>query len=99
RTLCRHGLTVLVADGGTLSLDGDSLSLRDGADAPPVRVHAMSALVADRDVADALATTLGARPGEAWVVRPDAFVAAVVDVFDPAALQAALSRALSHAEA
>ena len=108
RTLCRRGLTVLVADGGTLWLGGDPLSLRDGLDAaPPVRVHAMSSLVADWDAADALATTLGARPGEAWVVRPDAFVAAVVDVFhsaaeseaQSAAVRVALSRALSHAKA
>ena len=40
--------------------------------AAPVRVAAMAALD------PAVATALGARPGEAWVLRPDAHVAAVV---------------------
>jgi 3-(3-hydroxy-phenyl)propionate hydroxylase len=89
RTLCRHGLTVLVADGGAAP-GGDF------ARGAPVRVRAMSALVADLDAADEVATTLGAKPGEAWVVRPDAFVAAVVDASDPAAVQAAVERVLGR---
>jgi 3-(3-hydroxy-phenyl)propionate hydroxylase len=86
RTLCRHGLTVLVAGG-------DALPAADSADGAPVRVHAMSVLVAARETEDEMATTLGAKPGEAWVVRPDAFVAAVVDASDPVAVQTAVNRA------
>jgi 3-(3-hydroxy-phenyl)propionate hydroxylase len=89
RVLCRHGLTVLVADGEVVPV-----SESGGA---PVRVHAMSALAAGPDVADEVATTLVARPGEAWVVRPDAYVAAVVDAADSAAVRAALGRALGGA--
>jgi 3-(3-hydroxy-phenyl)propionate hydroxylase len=89
RALCRHGLTVLVADGG-------ARPVADLADGAPVRVHEMSTLVADRDAADEVATTLGAKPGEAWVVRPDAFVAAVVDTSDPVAVPAAVARALGR---
>jgi pentachlorophenol monooxygenase/3-(3-hydroxy-phenyl)propionate hydroxylase len=53
----------------------------------------MSVLVAARETEDEMATTLGAKPGEAWVVRPDAFVAAVVDASDPVAVQTAVNRA------
>jgi 3-(3-hydroxy-phenyl)propionate hydroxylase len=90
RTLCRHGLTVLVAEGGPVPITG-------WADGAPVRVHEMSALVADPGAPDEVVATLGARAGEAWVVRPDAFVAAVVDAADPIAVQAAVGRATGRA--
>ncbi|MGH3317302.1 MAG: FAD-dependent monooxygenase, partial [Nocardioidaceae bacterium] len=60
RTLCRHGLTMLVADGGAVPVS-------DLAGGARVRVHEMSALGADRGAADEVAATLGAKPGEAWV--------------------------------
>ncbi|HLK01840.1 MAG TPA: FAD-dependent monooxygenase [Streptosporangiaceae bacterium] len=41
---------------------------------------------------DALCRALGARPGEQWLIRPDAYVAAIAR--DPSALSAALRRCL-----
>jgi pentachlorophenol monooxygenase/3-(3-hydroxy-phenyl)propionate hydroxylase len=38
---------------------------------------------------------LGARPGEAWLVRPDAYVAAVLDRPAPDDVTAAVRRATS----
>jgi 3-(3-hydroxy-phenyl)propionate hydroxylase len=86
RRLCRHGLTVLLADGEDARALAATL-LR--AVEAPLLVVAMRALSPD----GALAQALEARPGEAWVVRPDAFVAAVVPAGDPSAISAALRRA------
>ncbi len=57
--------------------------------AAPVRVATMAAL----DPTGALTAALGAHPREAWVLRPDAHVAAVVPAAD---LETALRRALGH---
>ncbi|HVW42991.1 MAG TPA: pentachlorophenol monooxygenase, partial [Amycolatopsis sp.] len=48
--------------------------------------------LASIDVTGALTEALAARPGELWLVRPDAYVAAVVT--EPAELDAAIARAL-----
>ena len=48
--------------------------------------------LASIDVTGALAEALDARPGELWLIRPDAYVAAVIG--DPAELAPALARAL-----
>ncbi len=83
RELAREGFLVLLADGA----DHLAAEAAARAVAAPVRVAAMAALD------PAVTTALGARPGEAWVLRPDAHVAAVV----PAAqLTTALRRALGH---
>ncbi|NKQ53650.1 pentachlorophenol monooxygenase [Amycolatopsis sp. K13G38] len=47
--------------------------------------------LASIDVGGALTEALGARPGELWLVRPDAYIAAVVT--DAAGLEAAIARA------
>lgn len=54
----------------------------------PLHVRSMRELTGDT----ALVDLLGARAGEAWVVRPDSFTAAVVPVGDRAALVGALRR-------
>ncbi|HJQ46840.1 MAG TPA: FAD-dependent monooxygenase [Amycolatopsis sp.] len=48
--------------------------------------------LASIDPAGALTEELAARPGELWLIRPDAYIAAVVT--DPAELEAAVGRAL-----
>jgi 3-(3-hydroxy-phenyl)propionate hydroxylase len=88
RALARHGFLVLLADGA----DRPAAEAASRAVGAPVRVAAMAAL------GPAVADALGARPGEAWVLRPDAHVAAVVPTADltTALLETALRRALGH---
>ncbi|HEX2174975.1 MAG TPA: FAD-dependent monooxygenase [Nocardioidaceae bacterium] len=91
RRLCRHGATVLVAaEQGQPAVAAEDLR---NAVAAPVRVCTMTDLSPDGALADAL----GARPGEAWVVRPDAFVAAIVRARDTSSLRAAVQRAVAPA--
>ena len=81
RDLARAGFLVLLADGA------DQL-------AAEAAVRTVAAPVAIADMAalgPAVAAALGARPGEAWVLRPDAHVAAVVPA---TGLETALRRAL-----
>ncbi|PRY51260.1 pentachlorophenol monooxygenase/3-(3-hydroxy-phenyl)propionate hydroxylase [Geodermatophilus tzadiensis] len=67
RQLAREGVTVLVGDDAPVP----ELPASDGL---PVSVHRMT----DLDGTGLLHEALGARPGEAWVLRPDAHVAAVL---------------------
>ena len=70
RALARDGFLLLT--GGATDLDA---VLAAAAEAPgPVRVLALRALDPD----GTLTATLGARPDEVWIVRPDAHVAAVL---------------------
>ncbi len=80
RALLRDGFCVLATAGAELP-DPSTLGR-------PVRVLRLP----DVDPDGAVARALGARPGESWLVRPDAYVAAVVR--EPAELVAALGRAL-----
>jgi pentachlorophenol monooxygenase/3-(3-hydroxy-phenyl)propionate hydroxylase len=48
--------------------------------------------LADVDVHGAVAQVLDARPGEAWVIRPDGHIAAIVDT--PGLVRAAILRLL-----
>jgi len=80
RALAREGLLVLLACGA----DRAAADAAARAVAAPVRVAPLD---------PAVAAALGARPGEAWVLRPDAHVAAVVQTAD---LETALCRALGH---
>ncbi|HEY2206018.1 MAG TPA: FAD-dependent monooxygenase [Pseudonocardia sp.] len=84
RRWCRDGLLVLAAPGA-------ATDVAVPAGPVPVRVLAMTGLSAE------LAGVLGARPGQWWVVRPDAHVAAVVA--DRSALVAAVHRALGSSGA
>ncbi|MGZ8260874.1 MAG: FAD-dependent monooxygenase, partial [Caldimonas sp.] len=72
-----------------LGANGDQTeSLSDLATRWPIVVHAV-------DAAGALARHLGAAPGTFVLVRPDAYVAAQIEAATPAAIEAALWRALS----
>ena len=82
RELAREGVLVLVGAGREANSIADELA----GVAAPVRVAA----VADLDPDGSLAATLGLGPGEIWVLRPDAHVAAMLS--DIAALPAALGR-------
>ncbi|GEL18153.1 FAD-dependent monooxygenase [Pseudonocardia asaccharolytica] len=88
RTLARDGFLLLLA------ADADPVPTREAAAAArgPVRVLAMS----DIDPAGAVSEALRARPGEVWVIRPDAHVAAVLGAPATAAVTAALDRALGR---
>ena len=91
RVLARGGPLVLVtgSPGATRSLE-DALQ---GATLAPVRVIGVDAADPDGGVRAAL----GASAGEAWVLRPDAHVAAVVPAADPAAVVVAVLRAIGAA--
>jgi 3-(3-hydroxy-phenyl)propionate hydroxylase len=80
RELAREGFLVLLTEG----VDPAAAEGAARAVAAPVRVAPLDTTVG---------AALGARPGEAWVLRPDAHVAAVVP---PADLETALRRALGH---
>ncbi len=83
RQLLRQGPTVLAGD----AVDVERLRAALFDSPAPVRVLRTSELAAD------LGDLLGARPDEAWLVRPDAHVAAVLS--DPAQALPALHRMLA----
>lgn len=85
RSLARHGVMLLVGD------ESDQSALEAvvrGTTAAPVRTLGMAELSPD----GSLAETLRATSTETWVVRPDAFVAAVVASADANAVRAAVRR-------
>jgi pentachlorophenol monooxygenase/3-(3-hydroxy-phenyl)propionate hydroxylase len=88
RELVRSGLLVLAADGtpGPGELAGAARAATDA----PVAVHSIAELSTE------LADLVDARPGEAWLVRPDGHLAAVVDTADTAALIRAIHRCLGR---
>ena len=83
RQLARDGFLVLLAEGC------DRAAAEVAAQDVPAPVAVVE--IATLDPTGTVAAALAARPGEAWVLRPDAHVAAVVPV---PALAAALRRAL-----
>ncbi|MDN5750224.1 MAG: hypothetical protein L0H64_17215, partial [Pseudonocardia sp.] len=90
RGLARDGLLLLVAAGA----DADVVHAAVASVPSPVRVLDLAVV----DPAGMLAAALDARPGEVWVVRPDAHVAAVLTDPSTDALRAALDRAAGHAD-
>jgi pentachlorophenol monooxygenase/3-(3-hydroxy-phenyl)propionate hydroxylase len=52
--------------------------------------------LADLDPDGSIHTMLSARPGEAWLIRPDGHIAAVLTDPTPAAVAAAVRRCLAH---
>ena len=88
RRLARHGLLLMVSDRADHAVVEDAVRDVDA----PVQVVGIPVLSGG----PALAESLGARAGEAWLVRPDAFVAAVVPAQDPCAVRAAVSRCIAH---
>ncbi|MFD0688556.1 FAD-dependent monooxygenase [Actinomadura fibrosa] len=89
RELLRDGFTLLLAADAECGADG---GFEDAAPGVPLRVLRPAALAAT----GALATALGLRPGEVWLVRPDAHLAAVLPRPSRPAVIAALRRALGH---
>jgi 3-(3-hydroxy-phenyl)propionate hydroxylase len=89
RELLRDGYAVLLGDAGELAAVRQAVSR---ATAAPVQVIAASGLGGGSDVI----ATLTMRADEAWIIRPDAYVAAVVPAADTAAVTAALRRALGY---
>lgn len=86
RQLLRRSVTLLAGDAVEVDLLHHAV-----ADTPtPVAVHRM------RDLAPEIAQLLGSTPDEAWLVRPDAHVAAVLDPAGPARVSEALRRLLAH---
>jgi 3-(3-hydroxy-phenyl)propionate hydroxylase len=87
RELARDGFLLLAAPGADLdAAHGAASRVR-----APVRVLELAAI----DATGALAEAVGARPGEVWVIRPDAHVAAVLADADAATIEGALRRALA----
>jgi 3-(3-hydroxy-phenyl)propionate hydroxylase len=71
REIARDGFLILATPGVDLAAVGDAAA--EGT-AGPARVVEL----AEIDVAGAVSECLAARPGEVWVIRPDAHVAAVL---------------------
>jgi 3-(3-hydroxy-phenyl)propionate hydroxylase len=86
REIVRNGILVLTT-GDVPAVEAAS----DGGTGAPVRVLALPGI----DPTGLLTAALEARPGEAWVIRPDGHVAAVVDAGDGPAVTAAVRRALA----
>jgi pentachlorophenol monooxygenase/3-(3-hydroxy-phenyl)propionate hydroxylase len=86
RQIARDGFLVLTSD----DVDTDAVSEALGkAASAPTRVLVLGEV----DVTGALREALQPQPGEAWVVRPDAHLAAVVQAADTARLAEAVQRA------
>jgi pentachlorophenol monooxygenase/3-(3-hydroxy-phenyl)propionate hydroxylase len=62
------------------------------ADGVPIRIVAQTAVSPDGN----LATALGSRPDEVWVVRPDAHIAAVLNCANASAVTQAVRRVLGY---
>ncbi len=87
RALARDGFLLLAADG----VDHDAVRhAACQATTAPVRLLRLK----DVDHTGALCEALAVRPGELWIIRPDAHVAAVLTRPDAATVTSALHRAL-----
>jgi 3-(3-hydroxy-phenyl)propionate hydroxylase len=89
RQVAREGFLLLCGEGA-----GEAAARRAALAAAPAPVRALS--IAGIDHTGGLARSLAARPGEVWVIRPDAYAAAVLHQPGAAALARALRRALGH---
>jgi pentachlorophenol monooxygenase/3-(3-hydroxy-phenyl)propionate hydroxylase len=91
RQLARAGLLLLVTDG----VDGAGVAAAAAVATPaPSRVLAL----ADLDPDSSIRSMLSARPGEAWLIRPDAHIAAVFSDPAPATVTAAIHRCLAYGQ-
>ncbi len=88
RDIARDGVLVLLSDDVD---QGDIQAFVAGLTPAPVRAVPVGTLTPS----GSLASLLNTRPGEAWVVRPDCHIAAVVPATDRATLAGALRRALA----
>ena len=90
RQLFRGGLTVLVTEADEAATVIQSLRKVTAA---PVETLALSQVCGGANIMNVLAM----QPGEAWIVRPDAYVAAVVPAADIETIETATSRVLGFA--
>ncbi|MDI9977486.1 FAD-dependent monooxygenase [Rhodococcus sp. IEGM 1307] len=75
RDIARHGILLLAGDG----VDVDAIrSAALAAVHTPIRLVRLSEI----DGTGVLTAALDAKPGEVWVIRPDAYIAAVTDTVD-----------------
>ncbi len=88
RALARDGFLLLTTPG----VDAAVVTAAAAAAPGPVRVLGLDGIDPDATLSDAL----GARPGEVWIIRPDAHVAAVLADPTPDDVTAALARAAAH---
>jgi 3-(3-hydroxy-phenyl)propionate hydroxylase len=88
RDIARDGLLLLVADDVAPAA---VQAFAAGLTAVPVRTVALRTLTRN----GRLAAMLGVQPGEAWVVRPDGYIAAVVPAADRAIVAGAILRVLA----
>jgi pentachlorophenol monooxygenase/3-(3-hydroxy-phenyl)propionate hydroxylase len=87
RQQCRDGLLLILGEMCDSSLFADVSGMGMVA---PLAVREL----AEIDVSGNLAETLGVRPGEAWLIRPDAHIAAIVPRAGAESVAAAVSRVL-----
>ena len=88
RELARDGFLLLSTDGV------DEAAVRDAAGAGPGPVRVLA--LADIDPEGTLDAALAARPGEVWIIRPDAHIAAVLARPSTEEITAALHRAAAQ---
>jgi 3-(3-hydroxy-phenyl)propionate hydroxylase len=89
REVVRDGFTVLLAGRD----DEDVVARAAGAvTGAPVTTLSLERI----DATGALAAALGAVPGEAWLIRPDAHIAAVLPTATAEGLAAAVRRSLGY---
>ncbi|MFI6292122.1 FAD-dependent monooxygenase [Nonomuraea sp. NPDC050790] len=87
RELCRNGFLLLL---GEMCDSGLFAQILGKVTTAPLAVREL----AEIDGTGALTETLGAAPGEAWLVRPDAHIAAIIPHAGTGQVTAAVSRAL-----
>ncbi|MHA4854872.1 FAD-dependent monooxygenase [Rhodococcus sp. MSC1_016] len=75
RDIARHGILLLLGDG--VDVDEIRAAALDAVHTP-IRLIRLSEI----DTTGVLTAALDAKPGEVWVIRPDAYIAAVTDTVD-----------------
>ena len=90
RQLVRDGLLLLTTDG----VDSVALAAAIG---DRIAVPHQVVRLADLDVDGAVEAALATRPGEAWLIRPDGHVAAVLTEPTPDTVRIAVQRSLGAA--
>ncbi|MBC6462018.1 FAD-dependent monooxygenase [Actinomadura sp. HBU206391] len=88
REVVREGLTLLLSAECDHEALGRSARRATAAPLTVLRLHEI-------DPSGRLAEALTARPGEAWLIRPDAHIAAVLPAADPSAVAVAVRRVLT----
>lgn len=97
RPLLRRGLTLLLGPAPEGADPADVLDRVRAAAREATAAPVTALFLADVDTTGALTAALAPLPGQAWLVRPDAHVAAVVPGQDPGAVRAAVRTCLGLA--